>query len=109
VLFFKEDQKRALTSLHPNGETEHWNTKAQYAENVLVILTEWNCSLKTPWPQSARELYGPSDRRLSTKSVPTFVDRDYRVVRATDSYGRILEYLERKVFLKRVNIDEYIY
>jgi hypothetical protein len=28
---------------------------------------------KTPWPQSASELYRPSDRRLSAKSVPTFL------------------------------------
>jgi hypothetical protein len=27
---------------------------------------------KTPWPQSASELYRPSDRRLSAKLVPTF-------------------------------------
>jgi hypothetical protein len=35
---------------------------------------------KTPWPQSASELYRPSDRSLSTKLVPTFVDRRCRVV-----------------------------
>jgi hypothetical protein len=27
----------------------------------------------TPWPESAIELYRPSDRRLSAKLVPTFV------------------------------------
>jgi hypothetical protein len=27
---------------------------------------------KTPWPQSASELYRPSDRRLSAKLVRTF-------------------------------------
>jgi hypothetical protein len=27
---------------------------------------------QTPWPQSASELYRPSDRRLSTKLMPTF-------------------------------------
>ena len=30
---------------------------------------------KTPWPQSARELYRQSGRRRSTKLVPTFADR----------------------------------
>jgi hypothetical protein len=30
---------------------------------------------KTPWPESANELYRPCDRRLSTKVVPTFEDR----------------------------------
>jgi hypothetical protein len=29
----------------------------------------------TPWPESEGELYGPSDRRLSAKLVPTFADR----------------------------------
>jgi hypothetical protein len=29
----------------------------------------------TPWPQSASELYRPSDRLLSAKLVPTFADR----------------------------------
>jgi hypothetical protein len=27
---------------------------------------------KTPWPDSPSELYGPSDRHLSAKLVPTF-------------------------------------
>jgi hypothetical protein len=27
---------------------------------------------QTPWPESARELYRPSDRRLSANLVPTF-------------------------------------
>jgi hypothetical protein len=30
---------------------------------------------KTPWPQSASELYRPSDRRLSAKLMPTFKER----------------------------------
>jgi hypothetical protein len=29
---------------------------------------------RTPWPQSANEVYRPSDRRLSAKLVPTFAD-----------------------------------
>jgi hypothetical protein len=33
----------------------------------------------TPWPESARELYPPSDRRLSAKLVQTF--HGYRVPR----------------------------
>jgi hypothetical protein len=54
-----------------------------------------NLKLKTPWPASASELYRPSDRRLSEKLVPTFVDRVCRVVSVTDSYGRILGFLDR--------------
>jgi hypothetical protein len=30
---------------------------------------------KTPLPESASELYRPSDQRLSAKLEPTFVDR----------------------------------
>jgi hypothetical protein len=30
---------------------------------------------KTPWPQSASELYGQSGRRRSAKLVPTFAGR----------------------------------
>jgi hypothetical protein len=39
---------------------------------------------KTPWSESANELYRPSDRRLSAKLVPTFADRGCHVVRVTD-------------------------
>jgi hypothetical protein len=35
---------------------------------------------RTPWPQSASKLYRPSDRRLLTKLVPTFVARGWKVV-----------------------------
>jgi hypothetical protein len=51
--------------------------------------------LKTPWPESANELYLPNDSRLSAKLVPTFADRGCRVVSATDPYGRILGSLDR--------------
>jgi hypothetical protein len=44
----------------------------------------------------ASELYRPSDRCLSTKLVPTFKDRGRRVVRTTDPYDRILDFLDRK-------------
>jgi hypothetical protein len=35
-----------------------------------------------------------TDRRL-LKLVPTFVDRGYHVVSVTDSYGRILSFVDR--------------
>jgi hypothetical protein len=50
---------------------------------------------QTPWSESASELYRPSDRRLSAKLVPTFVDRGCHVVRVTDPYGHILGFLDR--------------
>jgi hypothetical protein len=50
---------------------------------------------KAPWPESASELYRPSDRRLSAKLVSTFADRGCHVVSVTDPYGRNLSFLDR--------------
>jgi hypothetical protein len=50
---------------------------------------------KTQWPESASELYPPSDRRMSTKLVPTFADTGWHVVSVTDPCGRILGFLDR--------------
>jgi hypothetical protein len=49
---------------------------------------------KTPWSESASELYRPSDRCLSAKRLPTFADRGCHVVSVTDPYGRILGFLD---------------
>jgi hypothetical protein len=38
----------------------------------------------TPWPESASELYRPSDRRLSAKLVPTFAGTGCHVISVTD-------------------------
>jgi hypothetical protein len=38
--------------------------------------------------RSGRELYRPSDRRLSAKLVSTFAGRGRCVVKATNSHGR---------------------
>jgi hypothetical protein len=50
---------------------------------------------KTPWPESASEVYRPNDRRLSTNLVPTFAGRWCHVVSVTNPYGRILDFLDR--------------
>jgi hypothetical protein len=50
---------------------------------------------RTPWSESASELYRPSDRRLSAKYLPTFADKGCHVVSVTDPYGRILGFLDR--------------
>jgi hypothetical protein len=50
---------------------------------------------KTPWPESASEVYRPSDGRLSTKLVPTFADRGCHVVSVMDPYSSILGFLDR--------------
>jgi hypothetical protein len=61
----------------------------------------WQCKLtsiflkETPRPESASELYRPSDRRLSAKLVPTIADRECHVVSMTDPYGRNLGLLDR--------------
>jgi hypothetical protein len=62
-----------------------------------IVSARLNCALKTttPWPESASELYRPSDRRLPAKLVPNFADRDCRVVSVTDPYGSILGFLDR--------------
>jgi CBS-domain-containing membrane protein len=52
-------------------------------------------SKQTPWSESASELYRPSDRRFSAKSLPTFADKGCHVVSVTDRYGRILGFLDR--------------
>jgi hypothetical protein len=49
---------------------------------------------KTPWSESASELYRPRDHRLSAKSLPTFADRGCHVVSVMDPYGRILSFLD---------------
>jgi hypothetical protein len=54
---------------------------------------------QTPWPESASELYRPSDRFLSEKLVPTFADRGCHVVRLTDLYGRFLGFIDRSRYL----------
>jgi CBS-domain-containing membrane protein len=50
---------------------------------------------KILWPESATELYRPSDRLLLAKLVSTFADRRCHVVSVTDPYGRILGFLDR--------------
>jgi hypothetical protein len=55
--------------------------------------------IKTPWPESASELYRPSDRHLSAKLVPTLWTEGWicgYVVSVTDPYGRILGFLDRR-------------
>jgi hypothetical protein len=48
------------------------------------------------WPESASDLYQPSDRRLSAKLVPTLADKRCHVVSVTDPYGHNLGFLDRK-------------
>jgi hypothetical protein len=55
----------------------------------------YNEKKKTPWSESASELYRPSDRCFSAKELPTFGDKGCHVVSVTDPYGRTLGFLDR--------------
>jgi CBS-domain-containing membrane protein len=50
---------------------------------------------KIPWPESASKLFRPSDRHLSAKLVSTFAEKGCHVVSVTDTYGRILGFLDQ--------------
>jgi sulfur relay (sulfurtransferase) DsrC/TusE family protein len=69
------------------------NLKQYYAHHTnspFIPILNHNIKTKTPWSESASELYRPSDHRLSAKWLPTFADRGCHVVSVTDPYGRIL-------------------
>jgi hypothetical protein len=56
--------------------------------------------ISTLYPSAkTRKLYRPSDRRLSAKLVPTFANRVCHVVSVTDSYSRILSFLDRSRYV----------
>jgi hypothetical protein len=64
---------------------------SSYPQTLCDCNTETSITeKKTPWPESASELYRQSDRRLSAKWLPTFAERGCHVVSVTDPYGRIL-------------------
>jgi hypothetical protein len=68
----------------------------RFPSKALKFIAANNNIKKKLWPESARELYRPNDRRLSAKLVPAFADRGCHVVIVTDPYGRILAFLDRK-------------
>jgi hypothetical protein len=73
--------------------------------NIINYIAQINL---TPWPESASELYRPSDRRLSTKLVSTFGDIGCHVVSVTNPYGRNLDFLDRsRYFLFQVTPQLY--
>jgi hypothetical protein len=41
----------------------------------VSVLSKSKQTKQTPWPESTNDLCRPSDRRLSAKLMPTFVDR----------------------------------
>jgi hypothetical protein len=51
---------------------------------------------QAPSPESASEIYRPSDRCLSAKLVSAFADKECHVVSVEGPYGRILGFLDRE-------------
>jgi hypothetical protein len=68
--------------------------------SCLSALQSVNKKKQTPWSESASEPYRPSDRRLSAKLLPTFVDRGCHVVSVTDPYSRTLGFLDLQSVIK---------
>jgi hypothetical protein len=77
---------------YPSPET---NCNSLYVATLTKLFPPPPPQKKTPWSESASEIYRPSDRRLSAKRLPTFADIGYRVVSVTNPYGRILDFLDR--------------
>jgi hypothetical protein len=76
---------------------ETWILNFSYV--AFVKLQKWYVlrlsKKKTQWPESASELYRPSDRRFSAKLMPTFAVRECHVVSSTDPCCRIIGFLYR--------------
>jgi hypothetical protein len=69
------------------------------SSDTLIVTYETKKTKKLPWPESASELYRPSDRRLLAKLVPTFAVRGCHVISVTEPYGRILGFLDRSRYI----------
>jgi hypothetical protein len=52
--------------------------------NGFTMFCYMDTNKQTPWSESASELYRPSNRRLSAKSLPTLTDKGCHVVSVTD-------------------------
>jgi hypothetical protein len=95
---------RNITRHHTISTVEHLGDRVKslaeisplsLLKNIRFHLLIFQGEKKTPWSESARELYRPRDRRVSAKWLPTFADRGCHVVSVTDPYGRILGFLDR--------------
>jgi hypothetical protein len=64
------------------------------SENLTVAIF----NMQQTNPVASRQLYRPSDLRLSAKLVLAFVDKGCRVVSAANPYGRILDFLDRRCY-----------
>jgi hypothetical protein len=64
-------------------------------KNRISGLAVKKLKTKTLWPESASELYRPSDRRSSAKLEPIFADRWFHAVSVTNPYGCIIGFLDQ--------------
>jgi hypothetical protein len=77
-----------------------WNAfHGAYVTLILSVHLGGKKKKKKPWSESARELYRPSDRRLSANWLPTCADRRCHVVSVTDPPGRIFRFSRQKPLL----------
>jgi hypothetical protein len=92
-----KNKKSELKQRNTVGHFKINRLKLLYAEHNSRITCSVKLKTKTPWPETASELYRPSDCLLSAKLKPTFFykDRGCRMVSATHPYGRILGFLDR--------------
>jgi hypothetical protein len=81
--------------LHALLISSPWLHRSNYTCWGVHFMKLGICKKKTPWSDSASELYRPSDRRLSAKRLPTCADRGCHVVSVTDPSDRILGFLYR--------------
>jgi hypothetical protein len=86
---------QTVARLNKPGSFPPSNEKKLYYKEIKIL--NYKDKNKTPWPESASELYRQTDRRLSAKLVPTFADRGCHVVSVMDPYGLILDFLDRKI------------
>jgi hypothetical protein len=78
-----------------NSSKHAVRTRSDYRKQYSVRRPQGNSLKENPLPESASELYRPSDRRLSAKSVTNVADRGCHVVSVTDPYARILGFLDK--------------
>jgi hypothetical protein len=81
---FTPSSPRAPRELHNGQGRKRYGARVCTALNILCIYAlsiRYSLTFikKTPWSESASELYRPSDRRLSAKWLPTFADRGCHV------------------------------
>jgi hypothetical protein len=69
---------------------------------VVQRLRQYDINKQTnkqiPWSESVSEIYRPSDRRPSTKPMPTSTDRERHVISMTNPHGRTLGPLDHNQY-----------